>query len=188
MKKGNVNLFVFTICVLVLSAAVAQAQDLKLEIGLSDTTYYICQSIWLDAQLTNISEDTVRVQTFKFPGGDILNVVVRNENGDTLRSVWHAQFLDWSGFILNPEETYYEAFDLADIFHNYEVAPEFPAFQWTPSLAPGRYEVSAEYRFRHNRVGTPKITFEVIEPTGTGRQAFELYVEAYKNQKRKNYS
>jgi len=188
MKKENVNLFVFTICVLVLSSAVAQAQDLKLEISLSDTTYYVCQSIWLDAELTNISDDTVRVQTFKFPGGDILNVVLRSENGDTLRSVWHAQLLDWSGFVLNPEKTYYEALDLADVFHNYEVAPEFPAFQWTPSLAPGKYEVSAEYQFRHNKVGTPKIAFEVIEPTGTQRQALELYVQAYRNQKRKNYS
>lgn len=175
--------------VLIFSPLNTSGQQLRLDISLSDTIYYVCQPIWLDAQLTNISADTVRVQTFKFPGGGILNAILTNESGDTLRTVWHAQFLDWSGFILNPKEWYYEAFDLADIFHNYEVVPEFPTFQWrTASLAPGRYEVSAEYHFRQNRVGAPKITFEVIEPTSAEREAFELYVEAYKNQNRKNYS
>ena len=167
MKKGNVNLFVFTICVLVLSSAVAQAQDLKLEISLSDTTYYISQSIWLDAELTNISADTVRTFGFEFPGGNRLNVVLTNERGDTLRPVFHFAFLDWSGFLLNPKETYYETFDLADIFH----------------MELGKYEVSAGYY----RTSTPKISLEVTEPTGAERQAFELYTEAFKNRNRKDY-
>lgn len=188
MKRMNIILLLLAMCISLLSNGPVQAQSLRLDIGLSDTTYYVCQSIWLDAILTNISEDTVRTLEFKFPGGDILNVALTNERGDTLRPVYHFAFLDWSGVLLNPEETYYETFDLADIFHNYEVVPESSAFQFTPPLAPGRYQVSAEYRSRHNRVGTPKITFEVIELTGSERQAFELYVEAYKNQNRKNYS
>jgi len=69
--------------------------------------------------------------------------------------------------LLNPGETYYETFDLADIFH----------------MELGKYEVSAEYY----RTSTPKISFEVTEPMGAERQAFELYTEAFKNQNRKNH-
>jgi hypothetical protein len=167
MKRMNIILLLSAMCIVLLSNGIIQAQSLKLDISLSDTTYYISQCIWLDAELTNISADSVRTFGFKFPGGNRLNVVLTNERGDTLRPVFHFAFLDWSGFLLNPKETYYEAFDLADIFH----------------MELGKYEVSAEYY----GTSTPKISFEVTEPTGAERQAFELYTEAFKNQNRKDY-
>lgn len=190
MKKGNVNLFVFTICVLVLSSAVAQAQDLKLEISLSDTTYYVCQSIWLDAQLTNISADSVRIFGFEFPGGDLLNIVLTDESGDTLRPGFPNAFIvgDWQGVLLYPKETYYETFDLTYIFTFHGPVPGNPAFQQPPSLAAGRYEVYAEYPAEESRFSTPKLTFEVVEPTGAEREAFGLHVEAYRSRKRKDDS
>ncbi|MGB2804804.1 MAG: hypothetical protein WBD64_07925 [Candidatus Zixiibacteriota bacterium] len=189
MKKGNVNLLVFAICVLVLSSAVAEARDLKLEISLSDTTYYVCQSIWLDAQLTNISADSVRVFGFEFPGGDLLNIVLTDESGDTLRPQFpYASVVGWQGVLLYPKETYYETFDLADIFTFHGPVPGNPAFQQPPSLAAGRYEVYAEYPAGESKLSTPKLTFEVAEPTGTEREAFGLYVEAYRSRKRNDDS
>lgn len=174
--------------VLIFSPVNASGQQLQLDISLSDSTYYICQPIWLDVQLTNIGGDTARTFGFEFPGGSGFNILLTNESGDTLTPVFLWEFLDCPGFLLNPKEWCYQAFDLSDIFHNYEVVPEFPAFQWTPSLAPGKYEVSAKYHVRNEGLGTDKITFQVIEPTGAEREALELYVEAYKNQKRNKSS
>lgn len=175
------------VSVLMFSPVKSWAQQLRLDISLSDTTYYICQPIWLDAQLVNISEDTVRTFGFEFPGGSRLNILLTDESGDTLTPVFLREFLYWPGCLLNPKEGYYESFDLTYIFNNYEVVPEFPAFQWTPSLAPGKYEVSAKYNFRNERPVAPKITFQVVEPEGTEREAFELYIQAYKNQNHQNY-
>lgn len=179
MKKMKKNCFPLLISLFLLGTSLVQAQTLKLEISLSDTTYYICQSIWLDVELTNISEDTVRTFGFEFPGGSGLNIVLMNEKGDTLKPVLLFEFLDWSGFILNPEETYYETFDLADIFQNYERGTPSAFSQFIRSLAPGRYEVFAKYYFRHKNISTPKISFEVIEPIGPETKALKLYEEAY---------
>ncbi|MGB3094252.1 MAG: hypothetical protein WBC42_13660 [Candidatus Zixiibacteriota bacterium] len=166
-RKLKVCWLLPSLFIVLLSHDLIQAQSLRLDISLSDTTYYVSQSIWLDATLTDTSEDTVRIFGFEFPGGNRLNVVLTNETGDTLRPVLRFEFLDWSGFLLNPGETYYETFDLADIFH----------------MELGKYEVSAEYY----RTSTPKISLEVTEPTGAERQAFELYTEAFKNQNRTDY-
>jgi hypothetical protein len=163
----NIKMISPAVCIFLLSNGIIQAQCLELDISLSDTTYYVCQSVWLDAELTNITSDTVRTLQFKFPGGDVLYVILTNERGDTLKPELLFEFLDWTGFLLNPEETYYETFDLADIFH----------------MELGKYEVSAEYY----GTSSPKISFEVAEPTGAERKAFEFYTEAFKNKNRNNY-
>jgi len=189
MKRMNIILLLLAMCISLLSNGPVQAQSLRLDIGLSDTTYYVCQSIWLDAILTNISEDTVRIFGFEFPGGDLLNIVLTDESGDTLRPGFPGAFLvDWQGVLLYPKETYYETFDLTYIFVYQGPVPGNPAFQQPPSLAAGRYEVYAEYPAGESKLSTPKLTFEVVEPTGAEREAFGLYVEAYRSRKRKDDS
>lgn len=188
MKRLYRNLAGFMVVVaLIFSPAISSAKQLQLEISLSDTSYYICRSIWLDAQLTNISADTVRIRRFLFPGGDNFNIVITSQRGDTLRPVFIWEFLPGSGFLLNPKETYYHCFDLTEVFHNYEVGPSSPVNQFTTSLAPGEYEVSAEYCFGHKRISTPKIPFEVIKPTGTEAEVLKLYIGAYQGFLGKNY-
>lgn len=173
--------------VFMLSPLVSSAQQLQLDISLSDTTYYVCQSIGLNVQLTNKSEDTVRAFGFQFPGGSGLNIVLMEEKGDTLKPVLLFEFLDWSGCILNPEETYYESFDLADIFDNYQVGPSAP-FSYTASLAPGKYEVSAVCNLRNEKMTSSAIGFEVIEPKGSEQEALKLYKEAYEDFLQKKFN
>ncbi len=170
-KTYQTIIWLIFLSVLIFSPSISSGQQLQLNIHLSDTSYFIDQSIWLDVGLTNIIADTMRTLQFKFPGGDVLNIILTNEEGDTLKPALLFEFLDWSGFILNPKETYYETFDLADIFH----------------ITPGKYEVSARYNYRHNRLDTPNINFEVTKPTGAEQQALQLYTEAFKNQNRENY-
>lgn len=189
MKRKNIILLLLAMYISLLSNGPIQAQSLRLDIGLSDTAYYVCQSIWLDATLTNISEDTVRIFGFEFPGGDLLNIVLTHESGDTLRPQFpYVSAVGWQGVLLYPKETYDETFDLADIFTFHGPVPGNPAFQHPPSLAAGRYEVYAEYPAGESRLSTPKLTFQVAGPTGTEREAFGLYVEAYRSRKGKDDS
>jgi|GEM_PF-1126534 len=188
-RKLKVCWLLPSLFIVLLSHDLIQAQSLRLDISLSDTCYYVLQSIWLDAELTNIRADTVRTFGFEFPGGDLLNIVLTEDSGDTLRPGFPYAFLvGWQGVLLYPKETYYETFDLAYIFTFHGPVPGNPAFQQPPSLAAGRYEVYAEYPAGESRLSTPKLTFEVAEPTGAEREAFGLYVEAYRSRKRKDDS
>jgi len=166
------------------------AQQLEFRINLADTSYITCETIWLDAELTNASEDTVRIWGLKFPGGGILKVILTDEGGDTLKPVLDMFYGDWSGFILGPGETYCEAFDLARIFWNHELSsgPSLPL--WAGSLAPGTYEVAAEYlhRFGGYTIPTEAIRFKVTEPTGSEREAFDLFLEGYRNWSSGNFN
>jgi len=169
------------------SPANAGEQQSRLDITLSDTTYYICQSIWLDVELSNISVDTLSIKKFHFPGGDVLNITVIGERGDTLKPVYRREFLLGADILLTPEDIHYECFDLAEIFHNYETKPTSPINVFMSSLSPGKYEVSAEYHFGQQKISAPKIPFQVAEPSVTEAEALNLYQQAYAAQIAKDY-
>ena len=188
MKRLYRNFASFIITVaLIFSAAICSSSPLQLDISTSDTSYFICQSIWLDAHLTNIGADTVRVRGLYFSGSSGFNILITDEEGDTLKPILIIEVMPGPGLLLNPQQTYYHCFDLTEFFGNYDLGPASPFNQFTPSLAPGRYQVSAEYYFGHKRIITAKIRFEVIEPTGTERKALGLYVDAYEGYHRKDY-
>jgi hypothetical protein len=161
----------------------ASAQQLELQISLKDTTYLMCEPIWLDAEITNISKDTVRIWGLHFPGGGHLNVILTDEQGDTLRLRYLDNYRDLSGFILNPGETHFEALALAEIFWNYDVPSVSRHSLRFTSLAPGSYQVNAQYRRRYDsdRIDTSPLHFRVVEPTGAEREALDLLLEIYKN-------
>jgi hypothetical protein len=161
----------------------ALAQQLEFQINLADSSYITCETIWLSAELKNVSDDTVRIWGFEFPGGGKLKVILTDEGGDTLKPVLDMFYGGWPGFILGPGETYSEAFDLARIFWNHEISsgPALPL--WAGSLAPGTYEVAAEYLNRSGRytIPTEVIRFKVTEPEGSELEAFNLFLEGYRS-------
>lgn len=160
------------------------AQQFELRIDVADSMYFVCEPIWLDAELTNMGEDTVRVWGFEFPGGGRLNIVVTDEQGDTLPWRYESFYGAWPGLILNPGETYFEAFALSEIFFSADVPPPVPLYTvHAGSLAPGRYQVTAgfEPRYGGDTVSASTISFSVVEPTGAERQALELFLEVHKS-------
>jgi hypothetical protein len=162
----------------------ASSQQLQLRITLSDTTYLMCESIWLDVELTNVSEDSVRIMGFEFPGGSHLKLFLIDEQGDTLPLRYQGFYGSWPGFILFPGETYFEAFALSEIFFSKYVLPPLPLYSIKAgSLAPGRYQMSAHYRrcYGSDTIRTSTIHFNVVEPTGPEHQALELFLEIYKS-------
>lgn len=174
---------VLVLAIVICTGSDSPAQQLELRISLSDTTYLMCQPVWLDAELTNVGKDTVRIWGFEFPGGSHLNVVLTYQQGDTLPFRYLGGYYGWPGFILGPGETYFEAFALSEIFWNYDI----PSVSWrsrrTTSLAPGSYQVSAEYRRRYDsdKIKTTPLLFRVVEPTYAEREALDLFLQMYKD-------
>jgi hypothetical protein len=142
----------------------------------------MCEPIWLDAELTNVGEDTVRIWGFEFPGGSCLKLTLTDEQGDTLPFRYQFSYGGWPGFLLGSGETYFEAFALSEIFWNYDI----PSVSWlskrTTSLAAGSYQVNAQYRRRYasDTITAPPLHFRVVEPTGAEREALDLYLQMYR--------
>jgi len=61
-------------------------------------------SIWLDAELTNKSDDTVRIWGLPFPCDRGFEIVVINEGGDTLTSRLITHVILKAGFLLKPRQ------------------------------------------------------------------------------------
>jgi hypothetical protein len=164
-----------------------QAESLKLNINLSDSTYYVCQSIWLDVELINTGEDSVRVRGLLFPGDWQFHIVVTDGIGDTLRLVLHKEFGEGRGIILKPGEVYYKCFDLTEAYANYDQYLTSSFSEFARSLAPGDYKVSAWYRHGGEKLITSELPFSVVEPAGKEKQALSLFAEAYRDFDRKDY-
>jgi hypothetical protein len=184
-NKTHRYLFTFLLAsVMIFSEANCSGQQLQLHTTLSDTTYLTCEPIWLDAELTNIGDDTLRIWGFEFPGGSRLKLFLTDEQGDTLPLRYQGFYGSWPGFILNPGETYFEAFALSEIFFSKYVLPPLPLYSIKAgSLAPGRYQISTDYRhcYGSDTIRTSTINFKVVEATGPEQQALELFLEIYKS-------
>lgn len=131
----------------------------------------------------------MRIWGFEFPGGGRLKVILTDEQGDTLQPIYEGFYGNWSGFILGPGEAYSEALDLTRIFYDHKTLLPLPFGDWSGRLAPGRYEVAAEYlhRFGGETIRTAAIPFRVVEPAGVEHQAFNLFLEAYRSWTLRNY-
>jgi hypothetical protein len=65
--------------------ATTDDQQLQLKIGLSKTTFLLNEPIWLDATLTNVSADTVRIFGFWPPAqGDRFGIEIKKRAGEIL--------------------------------------------------------------------------------------------------------
>lgn len=180
MKQTYLIISVIAVTLIFTSALSSPCQgQLQLDVGLSDSTFNVLQSIWLDVQLTNIGKDTVRIWGLPFPTDLPFRIVLINGSGDTLRPILNRDVVLKEGFLLAPGKSYYYCFDLSEYWHNYQVQKGAPFNQFTRSLAPGEYKVYAEYAIGHPKIITPTISFEVAEPTGAGAEALKLYQEAY---------
>ena len=175
MRKRYVVLFLFVTLVLALSCQLCAEDNLKLEIRLSKVSYLEGEPIWLDCWLTNVGEDTLRtwglcLQCYWGP-----RVLLMNSNGDTLPYTgphWEVVPKPGTipGFILQPQESDYDCYDLAESFHQ---KPSLLSF-YLSTLQPGRYKVKALYRAAES----DELEFEVIKPEGENLEAYKLLKDA----------
>lgn len=177
MKKTFKNSIRLVFIVLLVGYLKAYSQELKLEISLSKEVYLTGESIWLDATLTNISQDTVRsLCGLCLPCGCQFSVQITSEKGKNLKYTgprW--DFVPGSGFLINSGESYFECLDLTEYFAKLKSLED----HFFKQLKPGKYRVKSRYGMKKKSIYSNEIAFEVKSPRGSEGEAYNLLKEAW---------
>jgi hypothetical protein len=156
-----------------------QAQTLKLEISLSKAVYLEGEPVWLDATLTNISSDTVRIWGMCLSCQYGFIVELKNEKDKILpyKGVKRNVILG-PGFIIRPKEIYYECFDLVQAFSQERSLSRF----FLTAIYSGKYRLKAKYGlWKGEVIESNEISFEIKSPTGEEAKAYKFLIDAHQN-------
>ncbi|MFX1537682.1 MAG: hypothetical protein ACFFDI_26085 [Promethearchaeota archaeon] len=167
------------IVILVINPLKATDPKLALEIRTSKEVFLRSEPIWIDAILSNISQDTVRVYGLCLPCQSIFRVEVIDEQGNALKytgSVY--DMIPGSGWIMHPGDRYFKCLNLLNHFYQYKNLVELVFLK---SLQPGRYTVKARYETANSN----ELEFEVKEPEQLEKEAYQLVKDAYYSQTKK---
>jgi hypothetical protein len=159
----------------------AEATQFELQIRLSKEAYLKAEPIWLDATLTNISEDTARTWGLCVPCLLDFEVIVKDEKGAVVKYTGLEYEVEkGSGYLMKPGDTYYGSIELSELFGD-PPQPRAPMtnLTFTKSLKPGTYIVTAQYHVGPNTLNSNEIRFEVKPPTGKDKKAYQLLQDAY---------
>ncbi|MGB2697981.1 MAG: hypothetical protein WBD28_09025, partial [Candidatus Zixiibacteriota bacterium] len=157
----------------------ADNTPLKLEIKTSKEVFLRSEPIWIDAILSNISQDTVRVYGLCLPCQSRFHVEVKDEKGNTLKYTGPVyDMIPGSGWIMHPEESYHKCLNLLDYFFQYKNLIELVFLK---GLKPGTYTVRARYETTNSN----EVKFEVKEPEQSEKEAYQLVKDAYYSQTKK---
>jgi hypothetical protein len=175
LTKRRIILIVLLLMQLIPNVSLAADQRLQLEISLSKEIYILREPIWLDVTLTNITADTIRIIRLDPPCQGGVGIVLRDSIGREIPYTGPSIMLGpRKDFILDPGEQYYDCFNLLELYPSSKIKGLIDAY-FLPYLLPGRYKVRAQYRSAYSQ----EIEFEVIEPSGDEREAYQLLRKAF---------
>lgn len=173
--RNTILVSTFLLMLLISSVSLAESQKLQLEIVLSKKTYLLNEPIWLDVTLTNVSGDTMRIVPLDPPCQGGVGIELRDSLGNEMPYTGPSILLaPRKGFILDPGEPYYDCFDLLQLYCSSKMKGLINAY-FLRFLPPGKYKVRALYRSAFSQ----EIEFDVIEPTGDEREAYQLLHKAF---------
>jgi hypothetical protein len=157
--------------------ATGDSQQLQLELGLSKKTFLLNEPIWLDVTLTNVSTDTVRILGLCLPCRDgSFDIELEDDHGNVVPYTGRVNIMaSRNGWAIHSQEEHYECFDLLEFFRSGQVKGLVNRL-FLRFLDPGKYEVRAQYR---GGIYSNKIVFEVVEPTGDEKEAYQLLNKAF---------
>jgi hypothetical protein len=177
MKKTFKNSVKLMLILLLAGHLEAHSQQLRLEISLSKQVYLKGESIWLDATLTNISQDSVRsLCGLCIPCQCQFSVQVTDKKGENLNYTgprW--DFVPGSGFLINPGESFYECLDLTEYFGELKSLED----HFFKQLKPGKYSVKSRYAMKGKSIYSNEIVFEIKSPSGSEEEAYNLLKKAW---------
>ena len=143
----------------------------KLEISFEKDTFLLREPIWLDATLTNPTDDTLRSWGLWPPcigyGFDIK--LTDSTDNPVPYSGPMICGIPGPGFLIYPNEQYYNCFNLIDLFALHSLRHHFDA------QSPGRYFVQGVYGGTFSN----KISFTVVDPKGKEKEAEQSFLDAF---------
>ena len=121
-------------------------QQLQLEIGLSKTTFLLNEPIWLDATLTNVSTDTVRISWMCLPCRDgWFDIKLEDDHGNVVPYTGRVNIMaSRHGWVIHSQEEYYECFDLPEFYGSFKNG--LIGSTWLRFLPPGKYNQTCLWR------------------------------------------
>ena len=133
----------------------------KMEISFEKDTFLLREPIWFDATLTNPTDDTLRTWGL----APLCHVFFCIELTDSVGipipySGPLSDLFRGPGFLMFPEEQYYNCFNLIDLFG---------------VNSPGRYFVQGVYGGTFSN----KISFTVVDPKGKEKEAEQSFLDAF---------
>ncbi len=131
-------------------------------------SYLPYEPIVLDLMVTNTTKDTLRVKTLSLWAENV-RIILINQDGDTLGLTEHVDVIEGEGVLLQKEGIYYTNVNLAELFGRGLVHKRLPV---------GTYQVQTAYGSQ----SSPILTFQVKEPKGSNKDAYELLRAGYEHQ------
>ncbi len=132
----------------------------KLEIGFEKDTFQLRELIWLDVTLTNPTDDTLRSWGLAPPCHVFFCIELTDSVGIPIPySGPLSDVFRGPGFLIYPNEQYYNCFNLKDLF----------------ATPPGRYFVRGVYGGTFSN----KISFTVVHPKGKEQEAEQSFLDAF---------
>lgn len=186
MERNEVSVMSFSLRILRLYAAflffglsvVAYGQEhgLKLSIELSKNRFLLSEPIWLDVTLTNIGDDTIKILPLDPPcqGGGLVILLYDSLGQAVPYSGPRYSFGARSGFVLKPNQYFYDCFDVLDYYHT---TSKDLSKAMLPELPTGRYEVQVRYW----NVQSQRLTFHVSNPSEGEKEVLDLIIKGFES-------
>lgn len=149
----------------------ADNQDFEFRAGFLEDSYLPYEPIVLDLMVTNVKRDTLRVKTLSFYTGNV-SITLVGQKDDTLKPTEHIEYVEITpgkGILLQAGETYYTNINLVELYGRGLLHKR---------LLIGSYQIQVRYSQR----SSPILSFEVKEPKGIEKKAYELLKTGYNHQ------
>jgi hypothetical protein len=150
------------------------ASDVELKLLCDKSTYLVAEPIWIDILVINHSPDTQAVPFASVPLDEVRFTVVNNGT-DTLD--YRGLILDaveGMRFDLSPGDTLYGLFNFVE---GYRYSRSRKPFYY--KLLQGQVSITARY---NRGMVSPTLLIDIVEPTGSEAEAFQLLQEGLKAQ------
>ncbi|NIN01843.1 MAG: hypothetical protein GTO24_28210 [candidate division Zixibacteria bacterium] len=172
-------LIILSVYFSVTNFAQEKLDDLRFWIELDKKVFFVSESIWLDMYVQNLGKQKVGVKPLSLAGGWLEILLINSEN-DTLEPQGK-EHIEWIGegptFSLEPNETLFICRNVLEATSIGE--PEEPGpGSWRTYLKPDTYRIKAIYK---TRLASTELTFQVMNPSGNKKKAYDLWKEGMKN-------
>jgi hypothetical protein len=166
------TIILLSLLIIAFHSANSEVSRLKLAISLSKNTYLLGECIWIDATGKNIGKDTVRFFGFFPLNHGPFYIEVKNFKGEIIPfSGGTYTTTNNTGWILEPEDEYLATYNLLEQF----TTDKGILHHIWGKLPVGKYSVRASYR----EIQSNELSFEIVEPTGEEKLAYEMLQEGF---------